>query len=128
MAKKSNAQYKADQYARAKELAAKLGITNRTLPLPATINTMLNELCERHEFTDWRELVINMIRVAHGGAVELVAIPASGFVPSEKQLRKVGDPDVCATCRGKRYIKISGLTDGGIGNFTDPCPDCSEDE
>jgi len=110
MAKKSNAQYKAEQYARAKETAEKLGITNRMLPLPATINTMLNELCERHEFTDWRELVINMIRVAHGGAVELVAIPASGFVPSEKQLRKIGKAPECSICK----------------DLGDVCLECSE--
>jgi len=110
MAKKDNATYKAEQYARAKKLAEKLGITNRTLPLPATINTMLNELCERHEFTDWRELVINMIRVAHGGAVELVAIPASGFVPSEKQLRKVGKAPECSICK----------------DLGDVCLECSE--
>jgi hypothetical protein len=98
MAKKSNAQYKAEQYARAKETAEKLGIVNRTLPLPASINTLLNELCERHQFTDWRELVINMIRVAHGGTVELVEIPPCGFVPSEQQLRKIGKRQDCMWC------------------------------
>lgn len=92
---KSNADYKRDQYARKKALAEKMGMVDRVLPLPASINTMLNELCERHQFTDWRELVINMIRVAHGGAVDLVAIPASGFVPSEKQLRKVSAKPTC---------------------------------
>lgn len=99
MAKKTNADYKREQYARKKEVAEKLGITNRTLPLPASINTMLEELCERYEFTDWRELVINMIRVCHGGAHDLAVIPASGFVPSEKQLRKAGKTPTCAICR-----------------------------
>jgi len=113
MAKKDNKTYKAEQYARAKALAEKLGIVNRTLPLPATINTMLNELCERHEFTDWRELLITMIRVAHGGAVELVAIPPSGFVPSDKQLRKVEKVQNCNECCG------TGLTDNG-----DECLEC----
>lgn len=95
MAKKDNATYKREQYARQKEAAEKLGITNRTLPLPASINTMLDELCERHAFTDWRELVINMIRVCHGGAHDLAAIPPSGFVPTERQLRKVGNAPAC---------------------------------
>lgn len=99
MARKDNKTYKAEQYARAKALAEKLGIVNRTLPLPASINAMLEELCERHEFTDWRELVINMIRVCHGGSHDLAAIPPSGFVPSEKQLRKAGKTPTCAICR-----------------------------
>jgi hypothetical protein len=106
VAKKTNADYKREQYARAKEAAEKLGITNRTLPLPATVSTMLDELCERHEFTDWRELVITMIRVAHSGAVELVQIPKSGFVPTERQLRKVGRAPVCAECVELGYLCV----------------------
>lgn len=106
MAKKSNADYKREQYARAKEAAEKLGIVNRTLPVPASINTMLDELCERHDFTDWRELVFTMVRVAHAGGVELVQIPKCGFVPTDTQLRKVGrapecGPDCeCEVCYG----------------------------
>lgn len=99
MAKKSNADYKREQYKRKKEAAEKLGIVERVLPVPAGINTMLDELCERHGFTDWRELVFNMIRVCHGGAHDLAAIPPSGFVPSEKQLRKAGKTPTCAICR-----------------------------
>jgi hypothetical protein len=113
MAKKTNADYKREQYQRAKEAAEKLGIVNRTLPLPASVSAQLDELCERHEFTDWRELVITMIRVAHAGAVELVAIPSSGFVPSEKQLRKVGKRQACMWC-GDTKFTITG----------DDCPEC----
>lgn len=98
MAKKTNADYKREQYARQKEAAEKLGIVNRVLPLPASISTMLDELCDRHEFTDWRELVITMIRVAHAGVIELVEIPTCGFVPSEAQLRKVDKRPTCADC------------------------------
>lgn len=98
-AKKTNADYKREQYARKKEAAEKLGIVDRVLPLPASINTMLAELCERHEYTDWRELVINMIRVCHAGADALAVIPKSGFVPSEKQLRKAGKTPTCSICR-----------------------------
>lgn len=98
MAKKDNATYKREQYARKKAAAEALGIVDRVLPLPASINTMLTELCTRHAFTDWRELVINMIRVAHGGAHDLAVIPPSGFVPSEKQLRKVGKRQACMWC------------------------------
>jgi hypothetical protein len=99
MAKKTNADYKREQYARKKEAAEKLGIVDRVLPVPASINTMLNELCERHAYTDWRELVFTMIRVCHAGADALAVIPPSGFVPSEKQLRKVGTKPTCAICR-----------------------------
>lgn len=115
MAKKDNATYKREQYARAKEAAEKLGIVNRTLPVPASINTMLNELCERHDFTDWRELVFTMIRVCHGGAHELAAIPASGFVASEKQLQACGE--ACKACNGDGWVNEN--------NTEIPCKNCN---
>lgn len=101
MAAKTNAQYKADQYKRKKELAEKLGIVDRVLPLPKSIWSMLQDLCTWHAFTDWRELVINMIRVAHAAGpagTVLAEIPKSGFIPTEKQLRKVEKKPTCCAC------------------------------
>lgn len=119
--KKTNADYKRDQYARKKAAAEALGIVDKVLPLPASINAMLNELCERHEFTDWRELVINMIRVAHAGAHDLAAIPPSGFVPSEAQLRKVGKRQVCTACGDDGFVMKSGMNGQ---KWTEECTEC----
>jgi hypothetical protein len=99
---KSNADYKRDQYARKKALAEKIGMVDRVLPVPQTTWSMIQDLCTWHAFTDWRELLLNMVRVAHAAGpagTVLAEIPKCGFVPSEKQLRKVEKVPVCSICK-----------------------------
>jgi predicted Zn-ribbon and HTH transcriptional regulator len=113
MAKKSNAEYKADQLARKKARQEALGERDIVTPIPLSIWSMIQDLCKWHAFTDWRELLINMVRVAHAAGPEgtvLAKIPKCGFVPSEKQLRKVGKAPECSICK----------------DLGDVCLECSE--
>lgn len=118
--KKTNADYKADQYARMK---AK-GLVNRPLPMSAVQFAQLEDLMTWHNFTDWRELLLTMVRVCHAKGADgawMVEIPPSGFTPTAAQLRKVGKQQHCETCDGDRFIKVHGA---GGESWDEPCIEC----
>lgn len=107
MAKKTNAEYKRDQYARKQLRKAEMGERDIVTPIPASIWAMIQDLCKWHDFTDWRELLLNMVRVCHAAGPErnvLTEIPKSGFVPTAKQLSKCGKRPACATCKDLGYL------------------------
>lgn len=108
--KSKNAIYKANQYAKAKAEAERLGVVNRVLPVPRGIDQQLQDLAEWHDFTDWRELVLLLIRNCHAlgpGPNKMVEFPRCGFVPTETQLVAVGEP--CGKCHGVGFVLDADL-------------------
>lgn len=108
--KSKNAIYKANQYAKAKEEAERLGVVNRVLPVPRATNAQLDEVCEWHGFTDWRELALLLIRNCHAlgpGPNKMVEFPRCGFVPTQAQLVAVGEP--CRKCYGRGFVLDANL-------------------
>lgn len=113
---KSNADYKREQYQRKKERQVAMGERDMVLPVPLVTMKQMEEVCEWHGYSDWRELLLTTVRVLHKLGPEkngLVEIPPSGFVATAAQLAKVGKP--CRTCGG------SGLIDDEYD-----CPRCSQ--
>lgn len=87
---KSNADYKREQ----RDRATRRGIKALSLPVSAGIQAQIDELCVRHEFEDWRELIFTMVRNAHSDcalSTQATRIPASGFAPTPAQLRAVSN-------------------------------------
>lgn len=92
MAKKTNADYKAAQYARKKARQEAMGEKDLILPVTVGVQSLIDDLIERHGFGDWRELLITMVRVAHADSVlghKLTQLPKSGFVPTDAQVARL---------------------------------------
>lgn len=107
VSKKTNADYKREQRQRKLKRQEQMGERDIVTPIPVSVQGQIDDLCQWHAFTDWRELLINMVRVCHAagpGRNVLVEIPKSGFVPTEKQLNKCGAAPACATCKELGYL------------------------
>lgn len=78
--------------ARAAEKAEKLGIVNRKWPVPKGIDSKLIDLCRRHHFEDWRELIETAVQRLHESpeaAARFLDVTRHDFTISENVSRRI---------------------------------------
>lgn len=83
MAAKSNQQKKAEKYAQDKAL----GIKNYTLPTLAKTRQAIEQLCDQHDFEDWREMLTALLEHAHRLPADYFSLPRHHIAPTAKVLR-----------------------------------------